>query len=131
MTLTELRTEMKVGVASREELDKRQRELMEGYGYVNVKGRWVKHPLKDDIKAVPVGFWMEDDGGRAKAGYLGKAGDCVTRAFAIAQYGPGPSGDEYKDVYIATWVADPDVGLGGALQPPQEAVQRWQSVHAS
>lgn len=34
-----------------------------------------------------------DDGGRAAAGYRGSAGDCVTRAIAIA------SGLDYRDVY--------------------------------
>jgi len=28
--------------------------------------------------------WVKDDGGRAEAGYLGDAGDCVTRSIAIA-----------------------------------------------
>lgn len=36
-----------------------------------------------------------NDGGREKAGYKGKAGDCVTRAVAIA------SGKPYKEVYDA------------------------------
>jgi hypothetical protein len=36
-----------------------------------------------------------DDGGRAAAGYLGKTGDCVTRAIAIA------TGKSYDEVYRA------------------------------
>lgn len=37
--------------------------------------------------------WVFDDGGRAKAGYKGTAGDCVTRAIAIA------TGRDYAEVY--------------------------------
>lgn len=39
--------------------------------------------------------WVKDDGGRAAAGYTGEAGDCVTRAIAIA------SGRPYQEVYDA------------------------------
>jgi hypothetical protein len=37
--------------------------------------------------------WVFDDGGRAAAGYRGKAGDCVCRAIAIA------TGNPYQDIY--------------------------------
>lgn len=37
--------------------------------------------------------WIEDDGGRAAAGYKGTAGDCVVRAIAIATAMP------YQQVY--------------------------------
>jgi hypothetical protein len=37
--------------------------------------------------------WLYDDGGRAAAGFQGEAGDCVTRAIAIA------TGLPYQDVY--------------------------------
>jgi hypothetical protein len=37
--------------------------------------------------------WHEDDGGRAASGFKGQAGDCVTRAIAIATQVP------YRDVY--------------------------------
>ncbi|MGE4249039.1 MAG: hypothetical protein AB7F09_06600 [Parvibaculaceae bacterium] len=37
--------------------------------------------------------FIRDDGGRAAAGFRGKAGDCVTRAVAIA------SGCPYREVY--------------------------------
>lgn len=37
--------------------------------------------------------WTYNDGGRADAGFRGEAGDCVTRAFAIATARP------YRDVY--------------------------------
>ena len=40
-------------------------------------------------------FFVYDDGGREAAGYKGDAGDCVTRAIAIAAQIP------YKDVYEA------------------------------
>lgn len=39
--------------------------------------------------------FQQDDGGRAAAGFKGDAGDCVTRAVAIA------SGLPYADVYAA------------------------------
>lgn len=37
--------------------------------------------------------WTFNDGGRAAAGYKGTAGDCVTRALAIA------TGEPYAEVY--------------------------------
>jgi hypothetical protein len=37
--------------------------------------------------------WIEDDGGRAEAGYKGSAGDCTIRALAIAM------GHPYQAVY--------------------------------
>lgn len=37
--------------------------------------------------------WVQDDGGRAAAGYRGQTGDCVTRAIAIA------TGLPYRHVY--------------------------------
>jgi hypothetical protein len=37
--------------------------------------------------------WVYDDGGRAAAGFNGRAGDCVTRAVAIATARP------YRDIY--------------------------------
>lgn len=39
--------------------------------------------------------WQYDDGGRAAAGFKGNAGDCVTRAVAIATCRP------YREVYDA------------------------------
>ena len=41
--------------------------------------------------------WAYDDGGRAAAGFKGEAGDCVTRAIAIA------TGRPYREVYDALW----------------------------
>ena len=37
--------------------------------------------------------WKKNDGGREAAGYVGKTGDCVTRAIAIATQRP------YREVY--------------------------------
>jgi hypothetical protein len=37
--------------------------------------------------------WIYDDGGRAAAGYVGRTGDCVTRAIAIATH------RSYQQVY--------------------------------
>lgn len=42
-----------------------------------------------------VGAWTYDDGGRREAGFRGDAGDCVTRAIAIA------TGRPYAEVYAA------------------------------
>ena len=39
--------------------------------------------------------WVKNDGGRAAAGYRGRAGDCVVRSVAIA------SGLPYREVYDA------------------------------
>jgi hypothetical protein len=41
--------------------------------------------------------YVYDDGGRAAAGFKGEAGDCVTRAIAIA------TGKPYREVYDALW----------------------------
>lgn len=40
-------------------------------------------------------MWQYNDGGRVAAGYKGNAGDCVTRAIAIA------TGKPYQEVYDA------------------------------
>lgn len=42
-----------------------------------------------------VDVWIYDDGGRSAAGFTGDAGDCVTRAIAIAAELP------YREVYDA------------------------------
>jgi hypothetical protein len=39
--------------------------------------------------------WVNDDGGRAEAGYRGQAGDCVVRSIAIA------TGSPYREIYHA------------------------------
>jgi hypothetical protein len=48
--------------------------------------------------------WVEDDGGRADAGFRGEAGDCVCRAAAIA------SGLPYAEVYAALAAANQSHG---------------------
>lgn len=48
-----------------------------------------------DGEGKPVVLFQENDGGRAAAGYKGHAGDCVTRAIAIA------TGKPYQEVYDA------------------------------
>lgn len=50
--------------------------------------------------------WVEDDGGRADAGFRGTAGDCVARAVAIAMEIP------YADAYA--FVADVNASHGAA-----------------
>ena len=40
-------------------------------------------------------YMVQDDGGRAEAGFKGQTGDCVTRSIAIA------TGKPYKEVYDA------------------------------
>jgi hypothetical protein len=44
--------------------------------------------------------YVYDDGGRRAAGFKGEAGDCVTRAIAIATEKP------YREVYDALWSAN-------------------------
>lgn len=49
---------------------------------------------RDGVAPWPTGpAWEYDDGGRAAAGFRGDAGDCVTRAVAIA------TGRPYREVY--------------------------------
>jgi hypothetical protein len=50
-------------------------------------------PEASETVATAVLPWVYDDGGRAAAGYKGRARDCVTRAVAIA------SGLPYQEVY--------------------------------
>ena len=50
-----------------------------------------------------IGF-RYDDGGREAAGFKGRAGDCVTRAIAIA------SGADYREVYKAAAKLNADRG---------------------
>lgn len=53
--------------------------------------------------------WIYDDGGRAQAAFVGDAGDCVTRAIAIA------AGLDYRTVY------DELAGRQAALGEPRSA----------
>ena len=55
--------------------------------------------------------WVFNDGGRAAAGYKGKAGDCVVRAIAIAARLP------YQEVYDA-------VNAAGATETPTPLVAK-------
>jgi len=49
--------------------------------------------IKPTAPCCSSGSWVWDDGGRDEAGFSGSAGDCVTRAIAIATNKP------YKEVY--------------------------------
>lgn len=51
--------------------------------------------VKNGIKSRWSQYFIYDDGGREKAGFKGKTGDCVTRSIAIA------TGKPYKEVYNA------------------------------
>lgn len=48
-----------------------------------------------ESESTPSDRWTMDDGGRKAAGYVGSAGDCVTRSIAIA------TGKSYQEVYDA------------------------------
>lgn len=54
---------------------------------------WSESGMKNGIAFSHAQYFVEDDGGRAAAGFKGSAGDCVTRAIAIA------TGKPYKEVY--------------------------------
>ena len=56
-----------------------------------------------------IGF-ERTDGGRAEAGYRGRAGDCVTRAIALATRAGAPTGDDYRAVYQVVARAELDAG---------------------
>lgn len=47
----------------------------------------------DEFIKLPAPTWQYNDGGREDAGFKGQAGDCVTRAIAIA------TGMDYREVY--------------------------------
>lgn len=48
---------------------------------------------RDITTAEHLGGWVQDDGGRAEAGFKGDTGDCAVRAIAIATQTP------YREVY--------------------------------
>lgn len=54
---------------------------------------WSEQRVKNGVKTSHAQFFIENDGGRAEAGFKGKTGDCVTRAISIA------TGKPYKEVY--------------------------------
>lgn len=59
------------------------------------------------------GYWVWNDGGRRAAGFKGRAGDCVTRAIAIA------TGKPYREVYDALFEAmTPTASLGRSRRRP-------------
>jgi hypothetical protein len=49
--------------------------------------------MHSSVSAPSCTLYLKDDGGRAEAGFIGYAGDCVTRAIAIA------TGLDYRTVY--------------------------------
>lgn len=64
-------------------------------------------------------YWQYNDGGRAAAGYKGEAGDCVTRAIAIA------TGDSYQSVYDAlSGLMKSEPVLAGGKRSPRRGVPR-------
>ena len=56
---------------------------------------WSEQAVKGGVKTSHGQFFVNDDGGRSEAGFKGGAGDCVTRAIAIATKKP------YLEVYSA------------------------------
>jgi hypothetical protein len=64
---------------------------------------------------IAVAPWVYDDGGRAAAGYIGAAGDCVARAIAIATETP------YAAVYAALAARNAETG---AKRSAREGVPR-------
>ena len=54
--------------------------------------------------------YVYNDGGRAAAGYKGKAGDCVARAITIA------TGGDYKTIYKKIAAANKDFGYAASAR---------------
>lgn len=54
---------------------------------------WSESGMKGGVPFSHAQYFVKDDGGRADAGFKGTAGDCVTRAIAIA------TGKPYAEVY--------------------------------
>lgn len=63
-------------------------------GILFLSGRLPARESGEEERAIAMQF-IYDDGGRAAAGYTGRAGDCVCRAIAIATERP------YQEVYDA------------------------------
>lgn len=57
-----------------------------------------------NIESITTMLFTYNDGGRAAAGFEGKAGDCVTRSIAIA------TGKPYSEVYDALFESSRDYG---------------------
>lgn len=115
-TLTEIKMAKFDPVREQEELDRRQREILEGYGYRLKEGTGKAYKFTP----VPEGFFVPTD---VTTRYTGRkteyGGDCVVRAFAIALHGPGVEEHQYKFVYksfcrlIREWAFD---GKSNALK---------------
>ena len=69
-------------------------------------------------RVLPKIWFVEDDGGRAAAGYRGHAGDCVARSIAIAAQLP------YKTVYDELNVAAKDESPGARTSSARNGVAR-------
>jgi hypothetical protein len=95
-----------------EELARRQREILEGYGYRLHEGTGKAYKFVP----VPEDFFVVSDGGRRESGDTRVTefhGTCVVRSFAIAQYGPHPTGAEYHQTYREICDAIRDWALAG------------------
>ncbi|HEX4432213.1 MAG TPA: hypothetical protein VHZ96_23280 [Frankiaceae bacterium] len=69
-------------------------------------------------RVLPKVWFVEDDGGRAAAGYRGQAGDCVARSIAIAATLP------YQTVYDALNVAAKSEPARGRTSSARNGVAR-------
>ena len=94
---------------AKRELDRRQAEILEGYGFrlSETTGKAIK------FVPVPEGFFVPTDVTTRYSGRKSEyGGDCVVRAFAIALYGPDVEEHQYKHVYkdycrlIREWAFD-------------------------
>ena len=65
--------------------------------------------------------WVQDDGGRAAAGYRGITGDCVVRSIAIATEKP------YQEVYDALFEAQRELGESGRCRKARRVASRGAS----
>ncbi|MFN9508016.1 MAG: DUF2786 domain-containing protein [Planctomycetota bacterium] len=75
-----------------------------------------------------IGKFLWDDGGRAKSGFVGLTGDCVTRAIAIA------TGLAYRDVYqtlMERHGSSPRNGVPQSVYGPYLAELRWEECSVS
>ena len=79
------------------------------------------------IEATDMADWIESDGGRMDAGYTGRAGDCVTRACAIALSLPYQEVWEYfkNDSEEENWT--PDNGVQSESSSKFLRDRGWQS----
>ena len=68
--------------------------------------------------------FVEDDGGRAAAGYKGRAGDCTVRAIAIA------TEQSYQDVYDALWALNRKAKRGPGDTSPRDGNTTTKTIRA-